>query len=93
MKLDVPLLVAHQLNRALETRPDKRPQLSDLRDSGRIEEDADVVLFLYRDSYYTDNVDTITEIGIAKQRQGEANQVVRVVYDKKHQKYQDMFKG
>jgi replicative DNA helicase len=52
IKLDIPVLLAHQLSREVEKREDKRPVLSDLRESGRIEEDADGVLFLYRDSYY-----------------------------------------
>ncbi|MDP2729311.1 MAG: DnaB-like helicase C-terminal domain-containing protein [Dehalococcoidales bacterium] len=93
MKLDVPILVAHQLNRALETRPDKRPMLYDLRDSGRIEEDADLVLFLYRDSYYQDDADDVTEILIAKQRQGEGHKIVKVFYDRQHQQYRDLVKG
>ena len=93
MNLDVPVLVAHQLNRALETRLDKRPQLYDLRDSGRIEEDADVVLFLYRDNYYQDDADDTVEIGIAKQRQGEGHKIVNVYYDRKHQRYRDLIKG
>ncbi|MFC2042139.1 replicative DNA helicase [Chloroflexota bacterium] len=93
MKLNVPLLAAHQLNRALETRPDKRPQLFDLRDSGRIEEDADLVLFLYRESYYRDDADDVTEILIAKQRQGEGHRIVKVYYDKVRQQYRDLVKG
>lgn len=93
MKLDVPILVAHQLNRALETRPDKRPELYDLRDSGRIEEDADLVLFLYRVSYYQDDADDVTELLIAKQRQGESHRIVKVYYDKVRQQYRDLVKG
>lgn len=93
MKLNVPVLVAHQLNRALETRPDKRPELHDLRDSGRIEEDADLVLFLYRDSYYQDDADDVTEILIAKQRQGEGHRIVKVYYDRQHQQYRDLIRG
>jgi len=93
MKLNVPVLVAHQLNRALEIRPDKRPMLYDLRDSGRIEEDADLVLFLYRESYYKDDADDVSEILIAKQRQGEGHRVVRVFYDKVRQQYRDLLKG
>ena len=92
MKLDVPVLVAHQLNRALEMRPDKRPALYDLRDSGRIEEDADLVLFLYRDSYYQDDAEDVSEILIAKQRQGEGHRIVKVFYDKVRQQYRDLVK-
>ncbi|MFC2068047.1 replicative DNA helicase, partial [Chloroflexota bacterium] len=90
MKLNVPVLVAHQLNRALELRPDRRPQLHDLRDSGRVEEDADLVLFLYRESYYRDDADDVSEILIAKQRQGEGHRIVRVLFDSKHQIYCDL---
>lgn len=95
-KLNVPVIIAHQLNRELEKRDDKRPHLFDLRDSGSIEQDADVVLFLYRDSYYGQlavNQADITEIIIAKQRQGEANKVVKVRYDKLKQEYQSLYKG
>ncbi len=93
MKLDVPILVAHQLNRALETRPDKRPELYDLRDSGRIEEDADLVLLLYRESHYQNDADDISEILIAKQRQGEGHLIVRVYFDKVRQQYRDLIHG
>ncbi|MEJ2746532.1 MAG: replicative DNA helicase [Anaerolineae bacterium] len=72
-ELDVPVLAAAQLSRAVEQRQDKRPLLSDLRDSGSIEQDADIVMFIYRDEYY--NPDTterpnIAEINIAKHRNG-----------------------
>ena len=72
-ELDVPVLAAAQLSRAVEQRQDKHPVLSDLRDSGSIEQDADVVMFIYRDEYY--NPDTtekpnIAEVTIAKHRNG-----------------------
>jgi len=71
----VPVVVASQLNRESAMRDDKRPQLSDLRDSGAIEQDSDTVLLLYRDSYYdpAEANDNTAEIIIAKQRQGESN--------------------
>jgi len=94
-KLNVPVIIAHQLNRELEKRDDKRPHLFDLRDSGSIEQDADIVLFLYRDSYYDQEKEKegITEIIIAKQRQGDANRFVKVRYDKPTQKYQNLSTG
>ncbi len=89
-KLEVPIVIAHQLSRALEVRENKEPKLQDLRESGHLEEDADTVLFLYRDSYYQDTEDNTTLVYIAKQRQGESNKGVKVYYDRKHQKYCDL---
>jgi replicative DNA helicase len=87
--LGVPVVVAAQLNRESATRNDKRPMLSDLRDSGAIEQDADVVLMLYRDSYYDQAAenDNTVEIIVAKQRQGESNRIVKARFDKKTQRY------
>ena len=71
MELNIPMLVCSQLSRAATTRVDKRPILSDLRDSGSIEQDADVVMFIHREGYYSDEADkTIGEVIVAKQRNG-----------------------
>lgn len=76
-ELRIPVLALSQLNRALEQRNDKRPQLSDLRESGSLEQDANVVMFIYRDDYYDSETEHpgIAEIGVAKNRNGPTRMV------------------
>jgi len=76
-ELNVPVILLSQLSRAVESRTDKRPMLSDLRESGSIEQDADIVLFLYRDAYYNKESprQNISECIVAKNRHGETGSV------------------
>ena len=76
-EMDCPVIVLSQLSRAPEQRQDHRPILSDLRESGSIEQDADIVIFLYRDDYYNENTDKpgVCEVNIAKHRSGPTDKI------------------
>jgi replicative DNA helicase len=77
-ELDVPIIAVSQLNRSLEQREDKRPRLGDLRESGAIEQDSDVVMFIYRDEYYSpERIESkgLAEVVISKHRQGAVGKI------------------
>jgi replicative DNA helicase len=94
MELDCPVFLLSQLNRSLESRNDKRPNASDLRGSGSIEQDASLIIMVYRDSLY--NPDTpdknIAELIIAKQRNGRRGAVIRTVYDEKTTTFRNLIR-
>ena len=92
-ELNVPVVALSQLSRAVEQRPDHRPMLSNLRESGAIEQDADVVMFLYRDDYYNKDTDkkNIAEVIIAKQRNGPIG-TVELVWLPNYTKFANMKK-
>lgn len=76
-ELEIPVILCSQLNRSVESRTDKHPQLADLRESGSIEQDADIILFLYREGYYNkeQSDQTTSEVIIAKNRHGETGKI------------------
>ena len=93
-ELDVPVIALSQLSRAAEQRPDHRPMLSDLRESGAIEQDADIVMFLYRDDYYNEDSEkkNIAEVIIAKHRGGSTG-TVELLWLGNYTKFVNIAKG
>jgi replicative DNA helicase len=89
--LDVPIIAMSQLSRAVEQRHDKRPILSDLRESGSIEQDADLVMFIYRDEYYNEESDQqgIAEVALAKHRNGPTD-TIKLSFLKRYAKFSDL---
>ena len=89
--LDVPVLAMSQLSRAVEQRHDKRPILSDLRESGSIEQDSDLVMFIYRDEYYNDESDQqgLAEIHLAKHRNGPTDSI-KLSFLRRYTKFTDL---
>jgi replicative DNA helicase len=91
-EIDVPLMTASQLSRAVEQRQDKHPVLSDLRDSGSLEQDADIVMFIYRDELYNENTESpnIADLMIAKHRSGPTG-TVQLYFNKRLTQFSDVY--
>ena len=97
MELNVPVIAISQLSRSVEQRQDKRPILSDLRESGSLEQDADIVAFLYREDYYRDEEgdedegddDNVVEVLIEKNRSG-ARGTVKLLFIKEYNKFSSL---
>ena len=93
-ELNVPVIALSQLSRAVESRPDHRPMLSDLRESGSIEQDADIVMFLYRDDYYNPDSEEkdISEVIIAKHRAGSTG-TIKLLWMGNYTKFVNLARG
>ena len=90
-ELNIPVITLSQLNRSVESRQEKRPMLSDLRESGSLEQDADIVMFLYRDDYYNEKSEIagITEVIISKHRNGPVG-TVRLGFNKQFTRFENL---
>ena len=90
-ELDIPIIALSQLSRSVELRAEKKPQLSDLRESGSLEQDADIVMFLYREEYYNREADNenIAELIIAKNRNGPTTSI-RLQFNKEIMRFGDL---
>lgn len=93
-EFDCPVIALSQLNRSLEKRPDKRPIMSDLKESGAIEENADLIMFLYRDEVYNENTEAegVAEVGIAKNRQGQVGKVL-LAFEGEYSRFGNLIPG